>query len=570
MEYIAFLVVALVCIVFIYLFGIAEEKKRDAWFRKKRANMYGQASDKKYGTNRFQSLYHSVKYHYQKRADLSDDELFMIDDITWNDLDMDRVFQSMDYTVSSAGEDALYRWLRIPEFELDILKRRDRHISFMEEHEKERLDYLMHMSKVGFSGKYTIYNYLDFLEVLSEKNCVKDKFIDCMIVILLILGIFVHTGFIFASIALMVYHGYDYFVQKHTIEPYFVSLTYLTKIIKASNPIQKMSDSFLNEFDEEMSQIALYRKEFSAFVRGASLALEITPQTGAGDLVQLFISYLYMVFHFDLIKFYSMLHIVNEKKDDMIALMMLMGEIEASVSVAYFRAQLPSCVKPKLEKLELKNADIIYHAEGIYHPLIKEPVRNDVHQDGCMLLTGSNASGKSTFLKTVALNALMAQSIYTACADTYRASFYQIYSSMALRDSLSEGESYFIVEIKSMKRIFDAVSKSKYPILCTIDEVLRGTNTAERIGASTELLKALSNRGVLCFAATHDLELTSYLQEHYDNYHFEEDVKEQDIYFPYKLSKGPAKSRNAIKLLQAYGFDQKIIEKANQLAGELS
>ena len=188
-----------------------------------------------------------------------------------------------------------------------------------------------------------------------------------------------------------------------------------------------------------------------------------------------------------------------------------------------------------------------------------------------MLLTGSNASGKSTFLKAVAINALLAQTIHTVCASSYQANFFRVYSSMALRDSLQEGESYFIVEIKSLKRIFDAAQDdgTKAPVLCTIDEVLRGTNTAERIAASTELLKALSKKPVLCFAATHDLELTSLLKEEYDNYHFKEMIDGKEIVFPYKLTQGPAKGRNAIKLMGALGFDQEIVNKAETLAGGL-
>ena len=184
-----------------------------------------------------------------------------------------------------------------------------------------------------------------------------------------------------------------------------------------------------------------------------------------------------------------------------------------------------------------------------------------------MLLTGSNASGKSTFLKAAALNAILAQTIHTVCAESYKSSFFRVYSSMALRDSLEQGESYFIVEIKSLKRIFDGAKEEGYPVFCTIDEVLRGTNTAERIGASTELLKALSGMNVLCFAATHDLELTSLLKEEFDNYHFEEMVEGADISFPYLLKEGSAKGRNAIKLLRAMGFDPALVKQAEKLAG---
>ena len=104
-------------------------------------------------------------------------------------------------------------------------------------------------------------------------------------------------------------------------------------------------------------------------------------------------------------------------------------------------------------------------------------------------------------------------------------------------------------------------------MLCIIDEILRGTNTAERIGAGTELLKALCRKGVLCFAATHDLELTVLLKEDMDNYHFEEWVKGKEIQFPYQLTEGCATGRNAIKLLGALGFDQELVQRAEKLAG---
>ena len=83
-------------------------------------------------------------------------------------------------------------------------------------------------------------------------------------------------------------------------------------------------------------------------------------------------------------------------------------------------------------------------------------------------------------------------------------------------------------------------------VLCFVDEVLRGTNTVERIAASTQILKSLCHPGVLCFAATHDIELTELLQKDFDNYHFEEDIRDGDIFFNYRIKEGRATTRNAI------------------------
>ena len=137
---------------------------------------------------------------------------------------------------------------------------------------------------------------------------------------------------------------------------------------------------------------------------------------------------------------------------------------------------------------------------------------------------------------------------------------------MALRDDMGSGESYYIVEIKALKRILDAAAQRKGRILCFVDEVLRGTNTVERIAASTQILKSLGSPGILCFAATHDIELTELLQKDFDNYHFEEEVREGDIFFNYRLKEGKATTRNAIRLLELMGYDQAVIQRASAQA----
>lgn len=198
-----------------------------------------------------------------------------------------------------------------------------------------------------------------------------------------------------------------------------------------------------------------------------------------------------------------------------------------------------------------------------WHPLLSDPVKNSILADRGVLLTGSNASGKSTFLKMVAVNVILAQTIHTCTAESYKAPVFRIFSSMALRDSMENGESYYIVEIRSLKRILDAAQDHNGPVLCFVDEVLRGTNTVERIAAATQILIHLSESGALGFAATHDIEMTELLKEHYDNYHFEEEIRDGDILFPYQLLPGKASTRNAIRLLQLLGYDREITEKAS-------
>ena len=245
----------------------------------------------------------------------------------------------------------------------------------------------------------------------------------------------------------------------------------------------------------------------------------------------------------------------------------LIGELETAVVIGEYRASLKGdyCVPVFLTGEE----GISLELEQLYHPLLNDPVKNDIEVKKGVLLTGSNASGKSTFLRAVAINAILAQTIHTCMAKSYRGGMFYIFSSMSLQDDLESGDSYYMVEVKSIRRILDKVreaEKDEKHVLCFVDEVLRGTNTVERIAASTQILKALAGNQAICFAATHDLELTKLLDGIYDNYHFEEEIADEDIFFPYRLQKGPAVSRNAIALLKVLGYDETLVKDAEAMA----
>ena len=192
-------------------------------------------------------------------------------------------------------------------------------------------------------------------------------------------------------------------------------------------------------------------------------------------------------------------------------------------------------------------------------------VPNDAVLDKSLLITGSNASGKSTYLRAVILSALMAQTIGICPCESYRGSPFRIYTSMALSDDLLAGESYFMAEIKSLKRILDDRGENGF-VLCAVDEVLRGTNTVERVAASAQVLEALEERGTLCLIATHDVELCDMAGDGYEKAHFEERISDTDVVFDYRIKPGPATTRNAIHLLKLMGFDEEIVQAAHARA----
>ena len=255
-----------------------------------------------------------------------------------------------------------------------------------------------------------------------------------------------------------------------------------------------------------------------------------------------------------------MLRALRGKEEEIDGLITSIGAIDAQISLASWRESLPLYCIPDLTGSRFEAVDLI-------HPLLTDPVPNSISVSKPVLLTGSNASGKSTFLKSAALAAILAQSVSTVPAASYKNCCCRIFTSMALRDDIRSGESYFIVEIRSLKRVLDAASMpDEAPVLCCVDEVLRGTNTIERISASAEILSSLADMPIRIFAATHDMELTELLDGKYVNYHFSEMLDGDDVRFSYKLLDGPTDSRNAIRLLRALGYDPGIADRAEERA----
>lgn len=267
-------------------------------------------------------------------------------------------------------------------------------------------------------------------------------------------------------------------------------------------------------------------------------------------------------FFADLIAFEILKKRIARYHEHFLAVHEAVGQVDASIAIASYRKCLTAWCEPVID-FDSEQPDIF--VKGIRHPLMKEPVPNDLITKKSLLITGSNASGKSTYLRSAVLCVLMAQTICTCSCEEYKSSPFRIFTSIALSDDLLAGESYYIAEIKSLKRILDQQKTGGF-ILCALDEVLRGTNTIERIAASTEILKALNQPGTLCLVATHDAELCSLCSDSYQLAHFEETVSDTDICFDYKLKPGPAETRNAIHLLKLMGFDDAIVTSAHSRA----
>lgn len=561
MEYLVLAGVIIFIVLFAFGKGVYDEKQKEKRFIKDLYGNYGRFPQKKYEADQYQS----IRKYFEKHQGG-----FWIDDITWNDLDMDAVFMQMNHTYSSAGEEYLYYTLRTPFMEEGPLKKREDRVRYFMEHADERVEMQVLFAKIGKTGKYSIYDYLDFSDTVEDISNVP-HFIGDIAFAAAILLIF-YNAFIGISLAVAVlcYNITTYFQHKSRIDPYITSFGYVMRMIGMGKEIVKCNVPVIEEEKEELKKLI---GKFQKFRRGSHWIMSPSRGSASMDPLSVISDYLRMMFHIDLIQFNKMMRELREHKNDVDAIVTVSGSIETAIAVGAYRASFPEyCVPSFSQGIEMTDG---------YHPLIKEPVKNSISPKKGVLLTGSNASGKSTFLKTVAINAILAQTVYTCLARTYKGEFFRIYTSMALKDDLGSGESYYMVEIKSLKRIIDAgeikadkkadIGKEtktcgEKRILCFVDEVLRGTNTVERIAASTQILKSFAKKGTVCFAATHDIELTSLLTENYENYHFEEEVVGGDVLFNYEIREGKARTRNAIKLLSVMGYEEDIIRRANEMA----
>lgn len=234
----------------------------------------------------------------------------------------------------------------------------------------------------------------------------------------------------------------------------------------------------------------------------------------------------------------------------------LVGEIEKLNSYAFYAFNNPSNVYPVV----LNNPMQII-AAGLSHPLIAKDksVANDITvgvDNKLLLITGSNMSGKTTFLRTVGVNLILAQIGLPVAAKSFSFSPMQIFSSIRISDSLQESTSYFMAELKKLSAIKKGVQNSASSLVL-IDEILRGTNSEDKYFGSAQFVKEMIALNAITLFATHDLKLSELETEFPDkvsNYCFESIIENDELFFGYKIQRGVAKNRNASFLMKKMGI----------------
>jgi hypothetical protein len=231
-----------------------------------------------------------------------------------------------------------------------------------------------------------------------------------------------------------------------------------------------------------------------------------------------------------------------------------LAKLEALSCFATYAFERPNDVFPKVI-----DGDFHLEATELGHPLIQNPVRNDLHLQrfgSALIITGSNMSGKTTYMRATGLNTVMALCGLPVCAKSMTLSVQYVMTSMRLKDSLERGVSYFYAEVQRMKSLLDMAQQNKNKCLFLLDELFMGTNTAERQVASLRLVELLLERGASGCVTTHDLSICelSKTNNSVKNVHFRDHVADGNMTFDYTLRDGIVTTTNALNVLRMNGI----------------
>ena len=484
--------------------------------------------------------------------DISKKSGYEIDDQTWNDLNMNDIYGEIDRTYSTPGEQVLYSILRNPLMSREKLDKRSELIDYFIENQDLTTEIRFNLFKLGPDKKNRL------LEMIAEKLPVNKKkywiykvlgnFIPILLIVLafvfkeprlnlcLLVSVFLNININIKEREIIKSHG----------------LSYLSDLFVASEKICKIQDSKVSYYTESISDNLA---NIHSLKKGTKLIKLINAFGGVMELLSI-------PFLLEETTFYKISDLIEDNANEIYKLYYLIGELDALTAIASYKAYN----KNKLSKPTFINENRLNIIDGV-HPVLKKPVPNSINIDGKgIVLTGTNMSGKSTFLRMLGANIVLAQTMNFVMAKGYEGCFLNIVSSIAPKDDINNGKSYYLAEAESILRIIKALEKD-VTVFCPIDEIFRGTNPIERISSSAEILSYINKRQAIAIVATHDRELTDMLKENYEFYYFSEKIDDsKGLTFDYKLKRGVSKTRNAIKLLEYIGYPEEIVKSSYKKA----
>lgn len=485
-----------------------------------------------------------VKILYELNNTKPNNKCYCVDDNTWQDLDLDEVFKIINRTTTPGGSQYLYYLMHYPVFDAEILSGREKLIELFSSNRdlREKVQLAFHNLNVNNA----VYIPFSLWKSLPEKPFYARflpfiSYLSILVLILFILQLLHYT----VIIGLFAINVFIRIYVKRKIDVHIYSFQYLGVLLNTAKKISRLK---FHELDDILGALKKNVK-VTKKIANKIFTLHFKDDTGI-------LEYVHTYFLWDIASFYSVLDLIEKYKIELIEIFETVGYLDSIISIGSFRKDINHFCHPSF------NGNNKYTVDNIINPLLTEPVPNSFEFDSHnYIVSGSNMSGKTTFLKTLGVNAVLSQTINTCMAEKYEVPFIKVVTSIGREDNLIMGKSYYLAEVESILRLLKE-SKTDYTHLFILDEIFRGTNSVERLAASLEVLNYLANNKDFILVATHDLQLCELLQEKYNNIHFREKISNDGLSFDYKLHRGVSTTRNAIALLKHVGYPDIIVENA--------
>lgn len=530
-------------LVLMYLINNYSQKKSLKNLRENLLDKWGKQKENEYFN------FHVIKQYFENNTHKKQ-AYHLISERTNIDLDLDELFKYIDRTSSKIGQQYLYYKIRTIKT-IESLKRFNSLSKLYFNNNELRIKSQLILSKLNSESSYNLE------KLINDKPIDKSKHLKLIYALSLSSIVFIILTFfnpLFSLFLLPIFsvNTIFHYKNKENVTYYISGVTQLSIALKVSKEL-----STINDLKHHFSDLSFINKVSSVQSKTAFIGFEKQLSNEYALFFWLITELLKILFNIEYIIFFSFVDSITKEKDNIDKLFQFIGEIDSSISVASLKAgELENCEPNFTSEKEILTNEIL-------HPLIENCITNDLnlHKKG-LLLTGSNMSGKTTFIRTISINSILAQTLNICFAKEYSAPFFKIYSSIRITDDLIQDTSYYLKEVLTIKELIKA-SNSKEPCLFVLDEIFKGTNTIERISGGKSILSYLNKKNHIVLVSTHDIELTELLEkESYELHHFSEIIENNKLHFDHKLKSGKLKTRNAIKILELYEYPDEIIAEA--------
>ena len=463
------------------------------------------------------------------------------------------LFQYLNRTSTPIGDHRLAGMLNHEPGSVSVIRERQ----LIVEDLKERIDFRQEFSARGRLVEEEAEDFGDISQWLNSRAYIRDHrwlfylaiVVSTITISTLIWGIFNTSMFWF----LLVILAFNFTV----LSPFLMRTNRYQAVISKKHALLEgyakllriiASQSFQHP---ELSSRCIQAKKGMKEVRHLSRLLNAFDQRLSMLLGAIFNGF----FLFDFIMMHLLERWKEHNQQEILVWIELCGWTDAMVSLSGFAFNHPDFVLPRVGE---EQQAIEFHQLG--HPLIPHEKRVDnnisINSEKVVVITGANMAGKSTFLRSLGVNMVLAYAGCPVCAQKFDFGYMGLYSSMRTADSLKDEESYFLVEIKKLQLIVERMEKG-LPLMILLDEVLKGTNTTDKKRGSVGLIERSLNYPIRCFIATHDLSLGELEAKHKGevvNFCFESYIKDMELSFDYTMRKGIATNMNAYFLMKKMGI----------------